>query len=667
LDRVRPHFAHALLLRAARVFALFMLTAVSPARARTTIVPDDFATIQAAIDHIVATNPYSEAETLLVRPGDYAETIQVSYALVIRGMGSHPGEEPVVKIGGLTAAGSNDGMLAQVFEGIHFSGAVEFAATGRITSFLDCRFDADLISRRFGYPEQSWVNVRRCEVSGAASISGETVYVDSSTFHGPAEFFATYDGFVTDNRVEQVRGVALTVLARRAIVLRNIVRGGSAGIFARSDDNDVVRVEDNRVENCTGNGIVVDSYAGEIGIERNTVSRCGGIGIRSEGTSVTRGNHVLDCSGIGIHLRIEERTQIVEGNVVGRCGGDGIVVNRYLYGDDLPSSIRSNTIVSCNGRGILFHNPFGGPVAKNVACFNTGAGLVVEYDPWPEDLPAKMPLELSCNDWFADNGGATSGVAVSPSDLAIDPVLCDGMNGNGSLRSDSPLLDPAACGLIGALGQGCEAPVVAIGFEIRPRVLPPAGRSRWVTAWLEPPPPFLVAEIDLATVRVNDISLPPGESTVGDRDRDGIPDVELQLDRAALERTLGAGAEATVTITGRIGRRQFSGSDVIRVPRGARPSGPWPPRERVLSIYAPSSASAGSGVRVAFTLADESPARLEVLDVAGRVIDSRDVAMSGGDEHEVDLGANGRLAQGIYFLRLRQGTNEARTRCVLVR
>jgi len=129
-----------------------MLTAVSPARARTTIVPDDFATIQAAIDHIVATNPYSEAETLLVRPGDYAETIQVSYALVIRGMGSHPGEEPVVKIGGLTAAGSNDGMLAQVFEGIHFSGAVEFAATGRITSFLDCRFDADLIEALLADP-----------------------------------------------------------------------------------------------------------------------------------------------------------------------------------------------------------------------------------------------------------------------------------------------------------------------------------------------------------------------------------------------------------------------------------------------------------------------------------------------------------------------------------
>jgi hypothetical protein len=178
--------------------------------------------------------------------------------------------------------------------------------------------------------------------------------------------------------------------------------------------------------------------------------------------------------------------------------------------------------------------------------------------------------------------------------------------------------------------------------------------------------PFSVSAIDLATVRVNDVSVPLGESTVGDRDRDGIPEVELQLDRAALERTLAAGDEETVTITGRIGRRTFTGSDVIRVPRGPRPSAPRPPRERVLSIQAPRS-SGGAGVRVAFTLADESPARLEVLDVAGRVVDSRDVTDNGSLERELELGHGGRLAQGIYFLRLRQGTSEARTRCVVVR
>jgi hypothetical protein len=41
--------------------------------------------------------------------------------------------------------------------------------------------------------------------------------------------------------------------------------------------------------------------------------------------------------------------------------------------------------------------------------------------------------------------------------------------------------------------------------------------------------------------------------------------------------------------------------------------------------------------------------------------------MSGDDEHEISLGTNGRLAQGIYFLRLRQGAGEARARMVVVR
>lgn len=62
----------------------------------------------------------------------------------------------------------------------------------------------------------------------------------------------------------------------------------------------------------------------------------------------------------------------------------------------------------------------------------------------------------------------------------------------------------------------------------------------------------------------------------------------------------------------------------------------------------------GRVVRVALTLETDDAARLELFDVAGRRVMSREVGTLGAGDHEVRLPLPGYARAGVYFLRLRQ-------------
>jgi hypothetical protein len=70
---------------------------------------------------------------------------------------------------------------------------------------------------------------------------------------------------------------------------------------------------------------------------------------------------------------------------------------------------------------------------------------------------------------------------------------------------------------------------------------------------------------------------------------------------------------------------------------------------------------------VAFTLADDSPAAIEVLDLAGRRVLRRDVGGLGAGRHLIQLEATKRLAPGAYLMRLRQAGRTLLARGVLVK
>ena len=74
----------------------------------------------------------------------------------------------------------------------------------------------------------------------------------------------------------------------------------------------------------------------------------------------------------------------------------------------------------------------------------------------------------------------------------------------------------------------------------------------------------------------------------------------------------------------------------------------------------------GGRLQVEFTLGGADPARIELIDVAGRIVRLAEVGSLGPGTHELVLSGASPLRRGIYFLRLRQGGRAARARVAIV-
>ncbi|MBI5170517.1 MAG: hypothetical protein HZA61_13600 [Candidatus Eisenbacteria bacterium] len=72
-------------------------------------------------------------------------------------------------------------------------------------------------------------------------------------------------------------------------------------------------------------------------------------------------------------------------------------------------------------------------------------------------------------------------------------------------------------------------------------------------------------------------------------------------------------------------------------------------------------------LRVAFALTGRAPARLELLDVAGRVAKRWALDGFGAGEHAVELGETGAFAPGVYVLQLTEGASRTQRRVTIVR
>lgn len=118
--------------------------------------------------------------------------------------------------------------------------------------------------------------------------------------------------------------------------------------------------------------------------------------------------------------------------------------------------------------------------------------------------------------------------------------------------------------------------VVDAAVEIAPRKLNLKSRGKWVTCYIELPQGYFLEDIDIETVaieKINDITVDliytSGPAVLGDHDGDGIDDLMVKFERAALISILNdidtpAGEEITLTVTGELeGDESFEGSDTI--------------------------------------------------------------------------------------------------------
>ena len=445
--------------RDAFVASLLFLLTVGPrtAQARTTIVPDQFPKIQAALDAVGWSFP---AETLLVRGGDYPEQVLVSGNFVVIGIPPVSGPSRPPRIQALEA-GRGEGGEYYEFKGIHFEGTVVVGATNGpdALGFVDCHFEGGLRTYdTSNYPEASHIVLKRCSWNGPVHLRFFEATLDSCVAYAPVLLPSEYRSVVRNCRFEVGSGTAVTLSIGGVLFASNLVRGGGGGLVVRNPDYNDVLVYGNRFEGCGGTAIDVSGNSTSLRtyVERNRILDCGGDGVVVRGPSTVRDNEVIGCGGAGMRLTQDEEPGAVEGNVVGRCGS-GMAVSDGGRGPTFWS-VQRNTVYECSGAGIEIQSGNGATFANNLVVRNLGVGL---------SFVGAVPPLLYCNDWFGNGAGGTP---PSDRDLALDPLFCDVAADVVTLRSDSPLLDATDCGRIGARGAGCE-PVRSLGLRIASPIL----------------------------------------------------------------------------------------------------------------------------------------------------------------------------------------------------
>jgi hypothetical protein len=407
---------------------------VSPAtHAVTVVVPDDVPTIQAAID--------ATPDTVVVRSGDYAETPVLTRDLVLLGEGPTRPRTDGFRI-------LIPEQLEQVvIEDVHFTGPFELHTTDEVNEsfvFRRCVFDqgwnqsvsdiADVIALEFTdcrisgafapYAMSHFTFVGN-EVDGPVTLVGERLHevlVHNNDIHAGAPSPGTGLAIITEDRLE-------------GTIESNRISGFVQGIWIPSGDD--VRVLGNRVVDCSGIGIRVDTRKGVL-----------------DGNEVLRSLEGMNVRGMNLE---------VSRNVLGHSVGAG------LHAASLEWSwrIRHNTLYANGGSGIVLEGI--DPAATVLVDHNIGFG----NGSWGiEGVPA-TGVTLACNDWFANSSGASSPNGPGATDRAVDPGFCSVASDDVRLREDSPLADAAGCGLIGAREVGCGAtagvgPVSTLAFALEP-------------------------------------------------------------------------------------------------------------------------------------------------------------------------------------------------------
>ncbi len=156
-------------------------------------------------------------------------------------------------------------------------------------------------------------------------------------------------------------------------------------------------------------------------------------------------------------------------------------------------------------------------------------------------------------------------VGADPSDVAIDP------SGSGVV-----IVTNTGDKTVSVL-NGSNVPLGDVEAEISvtPSTLNLNSNGNYVTASIELEG-FFVEEIVVSSVRLQQVIPPvPGSEEIQDADNDGIMELVLKFSRAAFQAILPQGEYVTVTVSGTVRTRTFSGDDVIRTlrPNVVKPHG----------------------------------------------------------------------------------------------
>jgi hypothetical protein len=284
-----------------------------------------------------------------------------------------------------------------------------------------------------------------------------------------------------------------------------------------------------------------------------------------------------------------------------------------------------------------------------------------EWDPSPPSAPGLLVFLGNGDGTFCENlvYGARSSYAVAIGDV------------NGDAKADLVSVGEVL------LNTGPDP--IKLDLEVHPSEVDLGSDREWITATIELPRPYRVSEIDVSSIRLNG-AVRPSRSSIDDGE------LTLKFAWADVRETLVPGRRVPVTLVAAMGGDRLRGADWIRV-KGKihRPGSDQGGDPLATGTFAGTAlrdprAAAGADAAAAFALQPQNPARgridvrfllagpepatLDVFDVSGRRMMSREVASGSAGWHTVGLGE---AAPGLYHIRLSQAGRSLTSRVAVIR
>jgi parallel beta-helix repeat protein len=281
---------------------------------------------------------------------------------------------------------------------------------------------------------------------------------------------------------------------------------------------------------------------------------------------------------------------VITGNSASSSGGG-------IYCDVSFPTITNNVITGNEALGELWKDGGGGiyclssspTVTNNIISENTsnsGGGGIHCYSSSSTFIAYNNVWENIPQDYWGCGPGAE---CISADPMFVDPSLVD-----YTLRAGSPCIDVGDNDASGLPefdfegnprimdGNGDGAAVVDMGafenqgvlaieatIDIDPDTLNLTSKGRWITAYIELPAGYDVADINVSTLLLNgSVQAESKPASIGDDDNDEIIDLMVKFDRALVEGLLEVGDNVEITVSGSLSDgTQLAGTDTIRVIR----------------------------------------------------------------------------------------------------
>lgn len=427
------------------VAAAITVLTCSIARANSATVPDNFSSIQAAIDF--------GADTIFVREGSYAEAPQAFRPITLRGLGT---ERPV--LAGLAISNPDQWPSKRwSISDLNIAGRVTITTAwpgprGLTIEIARCTLDSGFVHHSDDPDDLDIFGLVDCFVGNASYARAGVVYMHRDTLRAGVTLDAAESLEVSNCWFRGGEGVALDINGDYLPgQVQDCVFENYATAIRLSDVVDFV-VASNVIRHMSSAGFICAS--GEYyQFRNNLLSDCHvGVATRSDGL-YCRDNTLMRMDGIGLLVSYAESLR-VERNIVAACGASAIAVRGGSYSKRLQ--FYENTLYGNSGSGIDLEPLIGEGdsiwVQGNIVSRNSGWGLRPKN---PQEV-----ILLGCNDWYDNGLGAVEGMTTVVSDLSVDPLFCDIANDDVHLYSDSPLLGQPRCAQIGARGVGCRPPAL---------------------------------------------------------------------------------------------------------------------------------------------------------------------------------------------------------------